>query len=179
MLPRATPPTEPSPHSPGELTMRLAAGLTLCRAQSAHNVGLGVAFGGAYSGSHTDVKSAREEVGTRPAWGFFVDIPLLPTFYIAPAAMLYSLKNPAGNDTAVTDVDLNFKFIVPVSALKFGAGVTGGLSSGVQPSGYAPHYGVLGYASLNLVSNLDAFVLVQWKRLTREHADSIDDTHGY
>jgi hypothetical protein len=168
--------------------MRFAAGLALClalsapqlaRAQSAHNVGLGVAVGGAYSGSRTDVKSAREEIGTRPAWGFFVDIPLLPTFYIAPAAMLYSLKNAAGNDTAVTDVDLNFKFIVPVSSLKFGAGVTAGLSSGVQPSGYAPHYGLLGYASLNLVSNLDAFVMVQWKRLTREHANSIDDTHGY
>jgi hypothetical protein len=169
--------------------MRLdrTAGLILClalfapqlaRAQSAHNVGLGVAVGGAYSQSRIDVNDVRKEVGTRPAWGFFVDIPLLPTFYISPATMLYRFRNAAGGSNAVTDVDLNFKFIVPLSSVRLGAGVIAGLTSGVQ-EGYAPHYGLLGQASLNLVSNLDAFVLVQWKRLSIEHTDTIDDTHGF
>jgi hypothetical protein len=146
----------------------------------ASGVGLGVAFGGAYSGTQVDRNSVKESVGARPAWGFFVDIPLLPTFYISPAAMLYTFKNINGDgkDVAVTDVDLNFKFIVPVGSLHFGAGLTGGLTSGVQ-TGYATHFGVLGFASLNLVANLDGFVLVQYKRLNRDVTPVIDDIHGY
>ena len=172
--------------------MRLASGATvvlcltvavpqLASAQSAHNVGLGVAVGGAYSGSHTDVNNARKEVGTRPAWGFFVDIPLLPTFYIAPAAMLYSIKNAAGNDTAVTDVDLNFKFIVPIGDLHLGAGLTAGLSTGLpsKPNGYTPHVGGLGYLSYNLVANLDAFLMLQYKRQMVENASAVDDIHAF
>ncbi len=147
---------------------------------NANGVGLGVAGGFAYSGSKVDVKSVKEEVGTRPAWGFFVDIPLLSTFYISPAAMLYKFKNPAGgDDLSVTDVDLNFKFIVPIGDLHLGAGVTAGLSSGLRPSGYDPHYGLLGYLSYNLVANLDGFVLAQYKRLTRESASSVDDIHAF
>ncbi len=146
---------------------------------NATGVGLGVAGGVAWSGSKIDVNQVKEEVGARPAWGFFVDIPLLSTFYISPAAMLYKFKNPAGgNDLSVTDVDLNFKFIIPIGDLHLGAGVTAGLSSGLQ-EGYAPHYGLLGYASYNLVANLDGFVMVQYKKLTRESASSIDDVHGF
>lgn len=146
----------------------------------ASGVGLGVAGGVAYSATQVDRGATREAVGARPAWGFFVDIPLLSTFYISPAAMLYKFKdiNGDGKDDAVTDVDLNFKFIVPVGDLHFGAGFTGGLSSGID-DGYVPHYGLLGYASLNLVANLDAFALVQYKRLVRKHVSDIDDLHGF
>ena len=50
--------------------------------------------------------------------------------------------------------------------------------SGVQ-TGYATHFGVLGFASLNLIANLDGFVLVQYKRLNRDVTPVIDDIHGY
>ncbi len=72
-------------------------------------VGLGVAAG-------VDVNNA-EHIDTNAtfSWGFFVDIPLLETFYITPAAMIYELD--IGRDKKpVTDVDLNFKFIVPLGA---------------------------------------------------------------
>jgi hypothetical protein len=155
----------------------------------ARNVGLGVAGGIAWSGSKIDYRSATatagtasEQIGTRPAWGFFVDIPLLPTFYISPAAMLYSMKyDDAGNTRPVTDLDLNFKFIVPISDLHLGAGLTAGLSAGLpsKPNGYVPHVGGLGYLSYNLVANLDAFLLLQYKRQMVENASAVDDIHAF
>ena len=144
---------------------------------AASGVGLGVAGGIAYSGTKIDVNTTREAVGARVAWGFFVDIPLLATFYITPAAMLYELDvDGDGERDAVTDVDLNFKFIVPLGDLRFGAGLTAGLSSGVEDS-YAPHYGLLGFASMNLVANLDVFLLGQYKKLVRDAAVDINDVH--
>src|SRR5262245_51952073 len=117
-------------------------------------VGLGVACGLAYSPSEVD----DEDVGSSFAWGFFVDIPLLATFYLSPAAMLYELDFGNGKQP-VTDIDLNFKFIVPVGDLHIGAGVTAGLTAGVpnDDGNYAGHYGLLGYISYNLLANLDAF----------------------
>ena len=158
----------------------LGLGVPQLARADASGVGLGVAGGFAYSHTKVDRAGVQEAVGARPAWGFFVDIPLLPTFYISPAAMLYTMKGINGDtkDEAITDVDLNFKFIVPVGALHFGAGLTAGLSSGVE-SGYVPHYGVLGFASLNLVANLDGFALVQYKRLSRSTSPQIDDWHGF
>ncbi|MBN1960596.1 MAG: hypothetical protein JW841_06595 [Deltaproteobacteria bacterium] len=152
---------------------------TLVKA-NASGVGLGVAIGGAYSGTEVSRANVRESVGVRPAWGFFVDIPLLQTFYISPAAMLYTFEdiNGDGKDDAVTDVDINFKFIVPVGTLHFGAGVTAGLTSGVQDS-YAYHYGALGFASVNLVANLDVFFLAQYKHLVLEDITDIEDWHGF
>ncbi len=146
----------------------------------ASGVGLGVAGGVAYSPTKVERAGEREAAGARVAWGFFVDIPLLSTFYISPAAMLYTLRDidGDGHDDAVTDVDLNFKFIVPLGLLKLGAGVTAGLSAGLE-EGYAPHYGALGYAAVNLVANLDAFALLQYKKLTREDDPGLDDWHGF
>lgn len=146
---------------------------------AASGVGLGVAGGVAYSATEIDAAAVREAVGARPAWGFFVDIPLLPTFYITPATMLYDFDDLDGDGDreAVTDVDLNFKFIVPIGDLRLGAGLTAGLTVGVE-DGYTPHYGLLGYASMNLVANLDAFALVQYKKLLRD-AGEVDDVHAF
>lgn len=145
---------------------------------SAEGVGLGIAVGADYS--NADVRL--ENTGTLErqgkaslAWGFFVDIPLLPTFYISPAAMLYELELNEGTKQSITDIDLNFKFIVPLHRLRLGAGITAGLTTGLGE--YLGHYGVLGYAALNLVSNIDAFILVQYKEL--RHDRDINNLHAY
>ena len=87
------------------LVLALAAP-RLASAQNAHQVGLGVAAGLAYS--NTELDNASESIGGRFAWGFFVDIPLLSTFYITPATMLYDLDHN-GVTTKVTDVDLQLQ----------------------------------------------------------------------
>lgn len=137
-------------------------------------VGLGIAGGGAYAAA--DLEESEDTAEATPVWGFFVDIPLLPTFYISPAAMLYELDLGQGK-RPVTDIDLNFKFIVPLGFGRLGAGLTGGITN--AEADYAFHYGVLGYASLKLVSNLDAFALVQYKKIIHEELDArVDNVHG-
>jgi hypothetical protein len=160
----------------------LALALVVAAPRGAHanasGVGLGVAAGLAYSNSEINVQGAKQAVGGRFAWGFFVDIPLLPTFYITPAAMLYDLKDVNNHTLKATDIDLNFKFIVPIGDLHLGAGLTGGLTSGVEAS-YAPHYGLLGVISYTLVANLDAFAMVQYKKMVRDSGGNISDIHAF
>lgn len=126
----------------------------------AQGVGLGVAAGLDYS-RFDNFRSGERDSGTSLGWGFFVDIPLLQTFYIAPAAMLYTMDF-GGGTASVTDIDMNFKFIVPIGGLSLGAGVTAGLTTGLGE--YRGHYGALGYLGMNLVSNLDLFAMAQFKR---------------
>jgi hypothetical protein len=142
----------------------------------ARGVGLGVAAGvdiqrgeglGGEDGVATDQSLS---------WGFFVDIPLLETFFITPAAMIYELDAGDGDKAALTDVDINFKFIVPLGRIRAGGGVTAGLTTGLGD--YLGHYGLLGYFSFNLVANLDAFAMVHWKRLAFG-SDQYDNIHGY
>jgi len=141
----------------------------------AHGVGLGVAAGMDYYAAKASA-SSKSLNSASLSWGFFVDIPLLSTFYISPAAMLYQLDmNDGKGKQAVTDVDLNFKFIVPLGDLKLGAGVTAGVTSGLTD--YKGHWGALGYLSYNLVSNLEAFAMVQYKELFSDRA--IHNIHGY
>ena len=138
---------------------------------NATGVGLGVAAGADIA------KNGNVNTKTNFSWGFFVDIPLLSTFYITPQTSLYQLQLvDGGNKASVTDVDLNFKFLVPAGFVTLGAGLTAGLTTGLGD--YQGHYGALGYFSLNLVANLDAFVMVQWKRLTI-HKENVDNIHGY
>ena len=86
-------------------TLATIAGTQEAKAH-AQGVGLGVAGGGVFSPSTVesgDPKDAKIDVGNGFAWGFFVDIPLLETFYISPAAMLYELDLGSGRKP-VTDV---------------------------------------------------------------------------
>ena len=136
----------------------------------AEGVGLGVAAGVAHSPTKLDV-----DVGSGFAWGFFVDIPLLSTFYISPAAMLYEMDLGNGKKPA-TDIDLNFKFIIPISALSIGAGVTAGVTNAEER--YSGHYGLLGYLAYSLVPNFDIFAMVQYKRLARS-AGEVDNIHSF
>lgn len=143
----------------------------------ANGVGLGVAIGAAYSPTTFERVNNGQDVdaGSSFAWGFFVDIPLLETFYITPAAMLYEV-NFDGEKKPVTDIDLNFKFIVPLGRARLGAGLTAGLSNAELT--YRGHYGALGIFSYNLVSNLDVFLLAQYKRMPRDGQD-LDNLHGF
>ena len=138
---------------------------------NAKGVGLGVAAGAAWSG--TDLEGFDNRDATGLSWGFFVDIPLLDTFYISPATTIYELDLGKGKKP-VTDIDLNFKFIVPLHAIKVGAGVTAGLT--VAEETYSTHMGGLGYLSYNAVQNLDLFAMAQYKRLIRE-GQEVDDMH--
>ena len=135
------------------------AGLDARAQPNPRGVGLGVAAG-------VNLATADEEgidSNTSFSWGFFVDIPLLETFYITPAAMVYEIDPTGENALSLTDIDLNFKFIVPLGAFSLGVGVTAGLTTGL--GSYEGHFGGLGYLGWNLVSNLDLFVLAQYKRL--------------
>jgi len=142
-------------------------------AQSAKGVGLGVAVGAVSSG--TKLEGLNESVGTGFSWGFFVDIPLASTFYISPATTLYQLDLGLGKRPA-TDVALNFKFIVPLSNVKLGAGISAGLTVAEETN--MPHVGALGYFSMNLIENLDAFGMVQYKHLIRD-VQAVDDVHAH
>jgi len=155
------------------LTLTLFIGVQSTALAGAEGVGLGVAAGAVSSG--TELDGFEKSVGTGFSWGFFVDIPLTPTFYISPATTLYELDLGLGKRPA-TDVALNFKFIVPIAALKLGAGVSAGLT--VAEEKYMPHMGALGYLSMNLASNLDGFAMVQYKHLIRD-IQAVDDVHAH
>lgn len=144
-------------------------------AAQARDVGLGVAAGLQYSPTALGQGTLVQTPGQSFAWGFFVDIPLVDTFYISPATILYELDLGTGKKP-VTDIDLNFKFIIPLSILRLGVGGTVGLSN--MESMYRTHVGFLGYAALNLLSNVDVFVMLQYKRLFRDTV-SINDLHGF
>ncbi|HUI72574.1 MAG TPA: hypothetical protein VL354_18785, partial [Spirochaetia bacterium] len=88
-------------------------------------------------------------------WGFYVDIPLIYTFHITPSAELYKLQ-----DQNTTDIDLAFKFFVPLSGFAIYAGFAPGLTA--VTTILDPHIGVLAGATFQLVSNLDAFVQAKY-----------------
>ena len=133
-------------------------------------VGLGVAGGLVYAGGDLD-STSREKIGG--GWGFFVDIPLVDYFHISPSTTIYEID--AGNGALpATDVDLNFKFIVPISNLKLGFGLLGGVTVAEQT--YQGHWGLLGYMSYRLVSNLELFGMGAYKHVSR-HGKNLNDIH--
>jgi hypothetical protein len=152
---------------------------------SANGVGLGIAVGTDVARSKynaIDVPGTTKQVTKATlSWGFFVDIPVAMNFYITPQTSIYELKLGDAGKFAVTDVDLNFKFLVPLGFGSLGAGLTAGLTAGLGEK-YKGHYGALGILTINMVSNLDAFVLVQYKRLSASKSDPFDDIdniHAY
>jgi len=147
------------------------------RAQATpYGVGLGVAGGLTYVPTEIAKGNLTEASGTGYSWGFFVDIPLLDTFYISPAAILYEVDLGQGKHPA-TDIDLAFKFIVPIGGLKLGIGGLGGLTE--EELNYDWHLRALGYFGLDLVANLEAFALLQYKKIFRDVAPNLDDVHGF
>ncbi len=118
-------------------------------AQSQNPVGLGISLGLAdATGSTPNIANGGGSLSFN--WGFYVDIPLLYTFHVTPSSELYKLQ-----DQNATDIDLAFKFIVPLSGFAIYAGVAPGLTA--VTSVLDPHIGVLAGATFQLVSNLDVF----------------------
>jgi len=128
----------------------------LAGAQAAgDSVCLGVSLGAAFpSGSTARIATSSGEASLN--WGFFVNIPLIYTFHLTPSAELYKL----GAQNA-TDMDLAFKFIVPLSRFSLYAGVAPGLTAVGEVT--ALHVGALAGASFNLVSNLDSFLQAKYQ----------------
>ena len=91
-------------------------------------------------------------------WGFYVNIPLLYTFHITPSSELYKIQ-----DQNATDIDLAFKFIVPLSTLAVYAGFVPGLTA--ISNVLDLHIGVLGGVTFPLVSNLDLFLQAKYNIL--------------
>lgn len=116
----------------------------------ADGVGLGLTVGTVFP-SGGDVEFS--DVGL--SWGFWVDIPIAWKFHIAPSAEIYNIGGDVDQNTA-TDIDLNFKFIIPAGFMKVFFGAAGGVT--VTQGGYDPNVGLLAGLSFPLVSNLEAFV---------------------
>lgn len=143
---------------------------SLAHAHSA-GVGLGVSFGVVLPKS-TDYEFSQAGF----AWGFWVDIPIAWKFYITPSAQLYNLGGKVG-ENPTTDIDLNFKFILPVSFAKIYFGAAGGATVPVFNE-YAANVGLFAGVSFQLVSGLDAFVQAKYKLIIDDpnihmiHADT-------
>jgi hypothetical protein len=118
-------------------------------ALAARPVGLGVAAGIAIP--------TKGELSIDPAfaWGFYTDIPLISSFHVTPSTTIYRIDPSTGAGTSVTDISLNFKFMVPLGPLEVFAGLTGGVTSAQD---LQPHVGGLIGGALNLISNLDVFL---------------------
>jgi len=135
------------------LAVVLSAGPVVFAQSGGDSVGLGVAVGAAFpSGGTASIPSGGQ---ASLNWGFFVNIPLLYTFHIAPSSELYKL----GGQNA-TDMDLAFKFIIPLARFSLFVGAAPGLTAVADVACF--HAGVLGGAAFNLVSNLDCFVLAKY-----------------
>ncbi|MFW5689271.1 MAG: hypothetical protein ACOC1U_06855 [Spirochaetota bacterium] len=83
-------------------------------------------------------------------WGFHVNIPILATFHIAPAAELYQI-----DEIYATDVGLGFKFTVPLGRSGLYAGVAPGITA--YGSNASPHVGGLVGFFTPVLSNISGF----------------------
>jgi hypothetical protein len=115
-------------------------------------VSFGVGAGVAVPHGEEDITEANADtVQPSFSWGYYVNIPLISTFYITPSSTLYRIE-----ERNATDIDLAFKFMVPLDQFQIYAGFKPGLTT--VPQETAPHVGILGGTSFELVSNLDVFL---------------------
>jgi len=91
-------------------------------------------------------------------FGFFVDIPLVQTFHITPSADTYTI-----NESAVTDLALAFKFVVPLRFMRPYFAVAPGITTYRNERDIVLSGSVGSY--FKLVANLDALVQVEYKRM--------------
>lgn len=136
----------------------LCLSLLVPTAASAHSagVGMGLSIGAVFP------KSDNIELSDAGfAWGFWVDIPIAWKFYLTPSAQIYNLTGDVG-ENPTTDIDLNFKFILPVSFLKIYFGAAGGATVPVMNE-YAANVGLFLGSSFRLVDGLETFVQAKYK----------------
>ncbi|MGA2766000.1 MAG: hypothetical protein ABSG17_21885 [Spirochaetia bacterium] len=126
-------------------------------AQAENPVGLGISLGAAVAeGTTSNIANPGGSMSFN--WGFYVNIPLLYTFHITPSSELYKIQ-----DQNATDIDLAFKFIVPLSTLAVYAGFVPGLTA--ISNVLDLHIGVLGGVTFPLISNLDLFLQAKYNIL--------------
>jgi hypothetical protein len=118
---------------------------------------LGVSLGAAFPQGQTDNVQVGDWKGSFN-WGFYVNIPLIYTFHITPSAELYRL-----NEINATDIDMAFKFIIPLGRLDIYVGFSPGLTT-VGDNTF-PHVGGLLGVGFRLISNLDVFVQAKYNFL--------------
>jgi len=129
----------------------LAAAAFPLAAQSASNpVALGVSIGPTFPVAGSGATIANSGASSFN-WGFYVNIPLVYAFDLMPSAELYKF-----NAAQATDIDLAFKFIVPIGDLSIYAGFVPGLTAVSET--LAPHVGALAGVSYRIVSNLSGFL---------------------
>lgn len=123
------------------------------------SVGIGVLAGAAFPFANSRSYKITE------SWGFYVDIPVISTFHIAPSTTLYRLEENGGGNHGIADLDVNFKFVIPVNIAKIFFAAMMGASYGSFVEEDVIHLNVganTGFA-VRLVSNLDFVALCQYK----------------
>ena len=133
----------------------LLAGGDSAYAARRDSVSLGVTFGAAFP-QHSAGNVQFDDWDASLSWGFYVNIPIVWTFHIAPSTTLYQFRS-----ANATDVDLAFKFIVPVWLLDIYFGVAPGVTTFGEDHMFNVG-GMLGVA-YNLISNLDMFAEARYK----------------
>ncbi|RME20639.1 MAG: hypothetical protein D6806_15995 [Deltaproteobacteria bacterium] len=121
------------------------------------NVSLGFTFGAAFP-QHSTSEVQFDDWDSSFSWGFYVNIPVVWTFHIAPTTTLYQFRS-----VNATDVDLAFKFLIPVWRIQLFFGVAPGVTTVADDHMF--NVGGLAGCSFNFVSNLDAFVEARYKIL--------------
>jgi hypothetical protein len=157
------------------LTAALLAGPISAAAKSAEGTGVSLGFA---AGAGIPFEDTSE---TDLAFGFFVDIPLVATFYLTPASVVYRVSGDW-----ITDLDLNFKFIIPLGALELFAGLNAGPTVGLRseaasgdPAGQIDfHVGGAGGVGYRLVSNVGLFAQGSYKLLLTADNQSVVQALG-
>ena len=128
----------------------------------------------AYAGAHFPIHN---RYNITESWGFFVDIPIISTFYVTPQANIYRLVRSdkiTTSDgklkydiTGITDLSMNFKFVVPIDYWRVFFAATLGMSNGkFKPdSVILPHFGGLFGFGYRAFPNIDLFLQSQYKVL--------------
>jgi len=127
-------------------------------------VGLGIMAGATFPFANSENYKITE------AWGFYVDIPIISTFHISPATTLYRLDHKSDGtigNKGITDLSINFKFVIPLPSWKIFLAATMGISNGSFKGGDVVQMhvgGNLGF-TVRLISNLDFMAMCQYKLL--------------
>jgi hypothetical protein len=122
-------------------------------------VGLGLVAGAAFPFAN------QEKYKITESWGFYVDIPIISTFHISPATTLYRLNSDNVGNNGITDLSLNFKFVIPLKMWHIYVAALMGISNGkfINDDFIQMHVGGnLGFA-YRVISNIDITAMCQYK----------------
>ncbi len=114
------------------------------------------------------------------SYGFYVDIPVISTFHISPQTILYRLDYKGGDNKSawdsdaeppdnagITDISINFKFVIPLPGWKIFIAALMGVSNGhfIEDDQVQFHAGGSFGFSYRVISNLDLLLMGQYKYL--------------